>query len=74
MESVSQGRKGGRFLSHLDDGDQIVGRLTEFAAIDIEMCQLISLGTLIYQLTPSSHRPYAPKVSCRIECGVGRGG
>lgn len=66
--------KGGRSLSHLDDRNQIVGSLTKLAAIDIEMSELISLRTLIYQLTPSSDGPYAPKVSCRIQGGVGRSG
>ena len=60
-------------MSHLDDRDQIVGSLTELAAIDIEMGQLIPLRTLIYQLRSSSDRPYAPKVSCRVDGGVGRG-
>lgn len=74
MECVSKGRKGWRSLSHLNDGDEIVGRLSKLAAIDIEMSQLISLGALIYELTSSSNSPYAPKVSCRIKGGVGRSG
>lgn len=61
-------------LCHLNDRDQIVGSLDKLATIDIEMSQLIPLRTLIYQLTSSSYSPYAPKVSCRIEGGVGRSG
>ena len=67
-----EGGKDWSLLSHLDDGDQVVGGLGELAAIDIEMSELIPLRTLIYQLTSSSHRPDALKVSCRIKGGVGR--
>ena len=71
---VRDDKVGWRILCHLDDGNQISGSLAKLGAIDIEMSELISLRTLIYELTSGSHSPDAPKVSCRILGGVGRSG
>lgn len=58
-------------MPYLDNGDDIIGRLTKFGAVDVEMIQLIPLCTLIDEFGPGPDSIDAFQVCSRIEFGIG---